>query len=328
MIDRRSFLSGTGAVILAAPLAAETQQTKVFRIGFLNQGSPPPPGSKPGILPMALHDFGYVDGRNLVIDRRWAEGKNDRFPNLAVELVALKPDAIVADSTPAAIAAAHATTTIPIVMVNVSDPVGSGLVASLARPSSNVTGTTDFGTELAAKGVDLMHATVPKATRIAVLMSDNPAHPVQLKEIQDAAKSIGLTVLPTMTRSSEEFEKAFASMAKQGAGTLILLGGAPFSTQRQRHKLFELAAKTKLPTMYPSRSFVIEGGLLSYGPSLLWRYKTTAIYVDKVLKGVKPSDLPVQQPSEFEMVINLKTAKALGLTIPPSVLGRADEVIQ
>ena len=326
-MNRRAFLTALSGGLLAAPLAAEAQQTKVYRVGFLNQGSPPPPGSKPGILVMALHDLGYVDGRNLVIDRKWAE-ENDRFPSLAVELVALKPDAIVADSTPAAIAAAHATTTIPIVIVNVSDPVGSGLVASLAHPSSNVTGTTDFGTELAAKGVDLMHAAVPKATRIAVLMSDNPVHPIQLKDIQDVAKKIGLTVLPTMTRSSEEFEKAFVSMAKQGAGALILLGGAPFTAQQQRHQIFELAAKTRLPTMYPTRSYAAEGGLLSYGPSLLWRYKTTAIYVDRILKGAKPSELPGQQPSEFELVINLKTAKALGLTIPPSLLGRADEVIQ
>jgi putative ABC transport system substrate-binding protein len=222
----------------------------------------------------------------------------------------------------------HATETIPVVMVNVSDPVGSGLVASLARPGGNVTGGTDFGTELAVKAVDLVHAAVPKATRIAVLMSDNPVHPSQLKEIQDAAKRIGLTVLPTMARSSEDFEEAFTSMAKRSAGAFILLGGAPFSVERHRDKLLELAAKTKLPAVYPERWFVEGGGLFSYGPSSWYKWRLTATYVGKILKGAKPVDLPVQQPTEFELVINLKTAKALGLTIPPSLLLRADQVIE
>ena len=313
---------------LVAPLAAKAQQAKVYRVGLLMQGSPPPPGSKPGLLLVALRDLGYIEGQNLVVDRRWAEGKNERFLGLAVELVALKPDVIVAASTPGALAATHATETIPVVMVNVSDPVGSGLVASLARPGGNVTGGTDFGTELAVKAVDLVHAAVPKTTRIAVLMSDNPVHPSQLKEIQDAAKRIGLTVLPTMARSSEDFDEAFTSMAKRNAGAFILLGGAPFSAERQRDKLLELAAKTKLPAVYPERWFVEGGGLLSYGPSSLYRWRLTAAYVGKILKGAKPVDLPVQQPTEFELVINLKTARALGLTIPPSLLLRADEVIE
>jgi putative tryptophan/tyrosine transport system substrate-binding protein len=190
--------------LLAAPLAAQAQQTKVYRVGLLRQGSPPP-GSTP-MITKALDDLGYIEGRNLFIEWRWAEGENKRFPSLAAELVALKSDVIVADSTPAAIAAKRATTTIPIVMVNVSDPIGSGLVANLARPGGNVTGGTDFGIEMAVKGVDLMRAAVPKATRIAVLMSDNPVHPTQLKEIQEAARRIGLAALPTMARSSEEFE--------------------------------------------------------------------------------------------------------------------------
>jgi putative ABC transport system substrate-binding protein len=181
---------------------------------------------------------------------------------------------------------------------------------------------------MAVKGVDLMHDVVPKATRIAVLMSDNPIHPSQLRDIQNGAKRIGLTILPTIARSSDEFEEAFPSMAKKKAGALIVLGGAPFSTEPQRDKLVDLAAKTRLPTMYPSRWFVDAGGLLSYGPGSLYRARMTAAYVDKILKGAKPSDLPVQQPAEFELVINLKTAKALGLTIPPSLLLRADQVIE
>jgi putative ABC transport system substrate-binding protein len=310
--------------LLAAPLAAEAQQPKVHRVGVLHQGSPPPGGH----FSKALQDLGYIEGRNLVIDRRWAEGKDEHFATLAVELVALKPDAVVAETTPGVTAAMRATATIPIVMVNVADAVGSGLVASLARPGGNVTGSTTSERELAVKAVDLVHAAVPKATRIAVLMSNNPVHPSQLKDIQDAAKKTGLTVLPTMVGSSKDFEEAFRSMAKQKAGALILLGGAPFSTQQQRGRIIEFAAKTKLPTVYVNRLFVEEGGLLSYGPSTLHKWTLTATYVAKILKGAKPSDLPVQQPSEFELVINLKTAKSLGLTISPTLLIRANQVIE
>jgi len=244
-------------------------------------------------------------------------------------LIAAKPDVIVADSTPAAIAAARATSTFPIVIVNVSDPVGSGLVESLARPGRNVTGAADFGTELAVKAVDLLHVAVPKATRFAVLMSDNPVHPVQLKEIQNAAKSIGLTVLPTVAKSEEDFEPAFASMAQKNAEAFLLLGGAPFSTDKQIAEITALAAKTKLPGIYPKSFFVTRaGGLMSYGPSSAHKWGMAASYVDKILKGAKPSDLPVQQPTQFELVINMKTAKAIGLTMPQTLLLRADQVTE
>jgi putative ABC transport system substrate-binding protein len=327
MTTRRAFLGTLAGALLAVPLGAEGQ-TKVYRVGFLAQGSPPSAG-QPRFFWTAMRELGYLEGQNLILEYRYAEGRNDRFPGFAADLVALKPDVIVADSTPAAIAAAQATATIPIVIVNVSDPVGSALVASLARPGGNVTGTTDFGTELAVKGVELMHAAVPKATSLAVLMSDNPVHPFQLKEIQSAATKRGLTVLPTMVRSFGELEKAFVSMARQKAGALIWLGGAPISTEQQRHQLVDLAAKTKLPTLYPgSRWWVEAGGLMSYGMTSSFRWGRTATYVAKILKGAKPADLPVEQPSEFELVVNLKTAKALGLTIPPSLLQRADEVIQ
>jgi len=327
-MERRTFLGTLASGLLAAPLAAQARETKVYRVALLLQGSPPPPGSKPGVFPTALQNLGYVVGRNLVFDVRWAEGKNDRFPSLAVELVALKPDAIVADSTPAALAAARATTTVPIVIINVSDPVGSGLVASLAHPGGNVTGAIDFGNDVTTKQLELLHTAVPKATRVAVLMSDNPVHLSQLAEVQNAAKSIGIAVVPTMVRVSEEFEGAFASLTKKKAEALILFGGAPFSTEAQADKILELAAKAKLPALYPTRGWVERGGLLSYGTNGSYRWKLTAVYVDKVLKGAKPADLPVQQPTEFELVINLKTAKALGLTIPPSLLQRADQVIE
>jgi putative ABC transport system substrate-binding protein len=274
-----------------------------------------------------LQELGYVEGRNLVVDRRWAEGSNERFPTLADELVALKPDVIVADSTPATIAAKRATTTIPIVMVSVSDPVGTGIVVSLAQPGGNVTGITDFGLDVAKKYVGVLHELVPNASRIAVLMSNNPVHPLQLKVIQEAAQSIGLTLLPTMITTDADLEEAYASMARQKAGALIWLGGAPVSVPAQFKKLIALSARSKMPTLYPSRRLVQEGGLVSYGPRPDQRYVAAAVYVDKILKGAKPADLPVEQPKELELVINLKTASALGLTIPKSLQVLA-EVIQ
>jgi len=315
--------------LLLAPLAGEAQQVKVHRVGILMQSSRPIPSGQPGVFPAALIDLGYIEGQNIVFDWRWAEGKNERFPSLAAEVVALKPDVIVADTTAGLLAAKRATATIPIVMVQAADPVGSGLVASLARPGGNVTGAANLESELLGKGVELVHAVVPKATRMAVLMSDeNPVHPSQLKKIQDAASGIGLTVLPTMVRSSEDFEEAFRSMAKQRAAALMLLGGAPFNTPTNRAKLVELAAKTKLPAMYLGRAFVDAGGLMSYGSSSLKHWRLAAVYVDRILKGAKPADLPVQQATDFELVINLKTARALGLTIPQTVLVQATQVIQ
>jgi len=314
--------------LLAVPIATEAQQAKVYRVGFLSQSSPPPPGSRLGVFTKAMQDLGYIEGRNIVLERRWAEGQNARFPSLAAELVALKPEVIVADSTPGAIAAKHATTVIPIVMLNVSDPVGTGIVTSLAKPGGNVTGTTDFGMAMAVKDVELLHELVPKAARIAVLMSDNPVHPLQLKLVQEAAKSIGLAALPAMVKTEADLDTAFASMVRQKAGAAMWLGGAPFSTPSQIDQLLEFAAKAKVPMLYPSRGWLVRGGLLSYAPTYEETYGKAAIFVDKILKGAKPSDLPIEQPTKFELVINLKTAKALGLTVPPSLLARADEVIQ
>jgi putative tryptophan/tyrosine transport system substrate-binding protein len=326
MISRRRFVTTASASLLASPIAAEAQ--KVYRVGMLFQGLPSAPGLS-GILVKTLSDSGYIEGRNIVFDRRGAEGKSERFSSLAAELVALKPDAIVADTTPAVIAAMRATTTIPIVMMNVADPLTSGLVSSLARPGGNVTGVADLATDMGVKGVELLHAVAPKTTRLAVLMSDNPAHPPMLKAIQDAATGVGLTVLPTKVRAPEEFEGAFASMVKQNAGALIVLGGAPLnSSQSERDKLVALALKNKLPTFARARGWPDSGGLLSYGPPLAPRLRLATAYVEKILKGAKPGDLPVQQVTEFELVINLKTAKALGLTIPQSVLIRANEVIE
>jgi putative ABC transport system substrate-binding protein len=316
---------------MIVPLAAQAQAKKaatVYRIGWLS----PDAAADPFALNLLdtfekeLRDLGYVEGKNLIIDIRRAEGRNELLPGLAAELVALKPDVIVAQTTVGTVAAKRTTATVPIVMVRVSDPVGSGFIASFAHPGGNITGVTDFGLDLSAKFVELLHLIVPKATRVAVLMSENPVTPSQLKLIQDAARSIGTTVLPLMDRSDEELEQAFATMAKGGAEGLIVLGGSP--VREQRDKIIERTAEMRLPAIYPARHWVEKGGLLSYGADTRTWFKLAAHYVDKILKGAKPGDLPVEQPTKVELVINLKTANALGLTIPQSLLLRADEVIQ
>ena len=306
---------------ITLPFGAQAQQSgKVYRIGILWVTSPNLSGGLADAFKNELHDLGYVEGQNLIIDSRWADGKTERLADLATELVVLKPDAIVAVTTSATRAAQQATMTIPIVMTVVSDPVGSGFVATLAHPGGNVTGVSDFGFDLAAKYVELVHAVVPQATRVAVLMSDNPVHPSQLKAIQDAATNIGLAVLPTMERSPEDLDQAFASLLKQNVGALIVLGGAPQNSQMKQ--IAKLAEAAKLPTILPAKPFVVAGGLLSYGPAPLPMFRSAARYVGKILKGTKPGHLPVQQPTQLELVVSLKTARTLGLTIPQSLLLR------
>jgi putative ABC transport system substrate-binding protein len=297
--------------IACVDMAAAQQPAKVYRVAYLSTASSNSTSSKAGFeeFQKTLRDLGYIEGQNLVLDPRWADGSAERIPGLAAELVALKPDVIVATTTPGVTAVKTATSTIPIVMMIVSDPVGAGFVTSLARPGGNITGVTDFGVDLAAKSVELVHALVPSGTRIAVLMSDNPVHPLQLKLIQDAATNLRLTVLPIMGRSLGELEKAFRRNAL-------------------REKIAELAMKSKLATISPQRPYVDVGGLLSYGPKSLPQYRLVAGFVDQILKGRKPGELPVQQPVELELVINLKTARALGITIPQSVKLRADEIIE
>lgn len=307
---------------------AAQQPEKVYRVAWLSSGSSTSTNSRALFeeFRQTLRDLGYIEGKNLVIDLRWAESSAERIPSIAAELVALKPDVIVANTTPVTAAAKQATSTIPIVMTFVSDPVGAGFVASLARPGGNITGVTDYGVDLAAKFVDLAHALVPTDTRIAVLMSNNPVHALQLKHIQDAATTMRLTILPLMGRSPEEIAKAFVLAEKERATSVIVLGGPPHSALRE--KIAELALKSRLGTISPQRPYVEVGGLLSYGPRSLPQYRLVAIFVDQILKGRKPGDLPVQQPVELELVINLKTAKTLGITIPQSVRQRADEVIE
>ena len=329
MIDRRTFLAGTGAVLLAAPLAADAQQAgKVPRIGFLGSTSPSDMSAHLDAFRQGLRELGWVEGQNIVIDYRYAEGRFDRLPDLAAELVRLKVDIIVAQGTAAATAAKNATETIPVVMISGGDPVGIGLIASLARPGGNVTGSSfSVGLEIVGKGLELLKETVPKVRRVAILSNPaNPAHAVAIRDVKVAAGSLGVQLQLLEARGPNEFDGAFAAMATARVGALFVVADPMFLLHRAR--LAHLAARNRLPAAYGSGEMVEAGGLMSYGASQRDLHRRAATYVDKILKGAQPGDLPVEQPTTFELVINLKTAKALGLTIPQSLLGRADEVIQ
>ena len=317
--------------LLAAPLAAGAEQPgKVFRIGILaNVPLTDPEGARVwGALIQGLRELGYVEGRNMTIEFRSSDGKYERLPDLAAELVRLKVDVIVAPATQNPLAAKQATRTIPIVMASSGDPVQSGLVASLARPGGNITGLTGVvGPELVGKQLELLKEAVPKVSRVAVLW--NPAstiNPLWLGEAKGAARSLRVQLQLLEARGPDEFERAFAAMTRDRAGALLVLTDGMFLLHRTR--IAVLAAKQRLPAMYGFRELVDAGGLMAYGASLRDNFRRAATYVDKILKGAKPADLPVEQPTKFELVINAKTAKALGLTIPPSVLLRTDEVIQ
>jgi putative tryptophan/tyrosine transport system substrate-binding protein len=274
-----------------------------------------------------LRALGYVEGRNLVIEYRWAAEKEDRLPALAAELVKLNVELIVTSSTPAISAATRATSTIPIVMQTAADPVGSGFIASLGHPGGNVTGLTLLSTELAGKRLQLMRQLLPISTRVGLLALDNAfATPLLLAAMRDAARQMDIELVVQLVTKAEDLPAAFAEFQRAGAHGLIVQF-SPF-TSDQRTRIVGLAARHRLPAMYETRFFVDAGGLVAYGPDAVEMFRHAAIFVDKILKGAKPGDLPIEQPTKFEFVINLKTAKALGLTIPQSLLLRADEVIQ
>ncbi len=330
VIDRRTFLAGTGAVLLAAPLASEAQPVKVPRIGVLSPGSPGGPTPLLDAFRQGLRELGYVEGQNIRLEYRFAELRLERLPGLATELVALKVDVIVASNQVSALAAKQATKTIPIVFALAGDPVASGLVTSLARPGGNVTGLSVLYSELAGKWLELLTQAVPRVSRVAVLwqpggVGERTEKDI-LKEADVAARALGVRLQFVEARGPADLDRAFSDMARARAGALTVFGGAMLLVERRR--LVELAAKNRLPAVYTTREFVDAGGLMSYGPHLADLFRRAATYVDKILKGAKPGDLPVEQPTKFDLVINLKAAKALGLTIPPLVLGRADEVIQ
>src|SRR6266568_3382017 len=314
----------------AAPLAAEAQQAaKVARIGFLAVNLAPNSHLREAFL-QGLRDLGYVEGRNLVIESRSAEGKFERFPALAAELVALKVDVIVAPLTPAALAAKQATRTLPIVFTTAADPVTSGLVTNLARPGGNVTGLSILAPELIGKRLELLTQAVPGVNRVAVLRQPGAFGERTEKDILTAAEvaagALGVRLHFVEARGPDDFDGAFSEITRVRADALTVLPSPMLNTERRR--LVDLAAKNRLPAVYEWREYVDAGGLMAYGPNLADLYRRAATYVDKILKGGKPGDLPVEQPAKFELIINLKTAKDLGLTISQSVLARADEVIQ
>ncbi|MGH8864410.1 MAG: ABC transporter substrate-binding protein [Burkholderiales bacterium] len=317
----------TGA--LAAPLASFAQQKppRVARIGFLGAASASAIPNWVETLRAGLRDLGYVEGKNIVIEYRWADGKYERLPGLAAELVQLKVDVIVAAGTPAIPAAQQATSAIPIVMVGTGDPVGSGFVASLSRPGGNITGLSNIVVDVSVKYLELLRVAVPKLSRVAVLVNPgHPLHPDLLKNTQATAKTTGVKVLPAEASTTSQIEAAVGAMTRERAGALIVLADPFFYTQAPR--IAELAAKNRLPTMFWTRELVEAGGLMSYGQNIAEHFRRAATYVDKILKGTKPADLPVEQPTKLELVINLKTAKAIGLTIPQELLLRADKVIE
>jgi putative ABC transport system substrate-binding protein len=315
-------LGGFGGTALAP---GAQQPAKIPRVGVLRPGAPPDQLME--ALREGLRELGYVEGRNIVLESRWAEGKLDRLPGLAAELVSQKVDAITTWSTPAALAARSATTTIPIIFGGVGDPVRIGLVASLAHPGGNATGLSLLAEELSGKRLQLLRETVPRATRVAMLWnSTNPSMVSRAQEAQAAAGILGITLQSLGVYDLTTFDNAFATLARVRPDALLTLVD-PFTNQH-RKRIVDFAAAQHLPAMYETREFVDAGGLISYGPSLTTLQRRAAAYLDKVLKGTKPADLPVEQPTRFELVINMKTAKALGITIPRSILVRADHVIQ
>jgi putative ABC transport system substrate-binding protein len=329
MMDRRTFLCGVTLGTLSAPLAALAQQAvKVYRIGVLSAVTRNSIKHWLDELEHALGDLGWVQGRNLAIEYRFADGREERLPDLAADLVRLKVDVILAGGAgPGALAAKHASTAIPIVVLNHPDPVGSGLVASLARPGGNITGLSTFSPDLVGKELQLLTEAIPRLSTVAVLRNPtNQAQLAELREAEIAVRPLGMRLQILDAPTPDEFDGAFAAMTKEAAGALLILRDPMFILQRTR--IAALAAKRRLPAMAYTRELVEAGLLMAYGPDQRDIWHRSATFVDKILKGAKPGDLPIEQPTKFELVINLKTAKTIGLTIPPSLLARADKVIE
>jgi putative tryptophan/tyrosine transport system substrate-binding protein len=315
-------------VLLAVAVIAEAQQpTKVPRIGFLGGSSPSAVAARTEAFRQSLRELGYVEGKNIVIEWRYAEGKLDRLSELATELVRLKVDVIVTTGGTPTRAAKEATSTIAIVMAQDQDPVGSGHVASLARPGGSITGLSSLAPELGGKRLELLKEIVPKLSRVAILgTSTNPGYAQSIRETELAAGAFGVRLQYLDVRAAKDVEAAFRAAGKEHADAVLLLTSLVLNSQRKQ--ITDLAIKSQLPAIYYNPEWVEDGGLMSYGVSFIDLYRRAATYVDKILKGAKPADLPVEQPMKFEFVINLKTAKQIGLTIPPNVLARADKVIK
>ena len=329
MIGRRKLLIGVGSSILSASLPSYAQPAKVSRIGVLtlrSRSTPASPEPFYDAFTQAMRELGYVEGKNLVIEARFAEGKSERLPGLAAELIDLKPAVIVTHAMNATEALRRATSTIPIVVSPLNDPVGRGLAASLARPGGNITGMAMMASDVSPKQLELLKAMVPALSQVAILANPgNPSHPAVLKVVQASVQQLGIKVLVLNASTGEEIERAFAVMTQERADAGIALSD-PFFTG-QRRQIPALALKHRLPMMFAQREFVVAGGLMSYGANLNDLYRGAAIYVDKILKGANPGDLPIEQPTRIHLALNRKTAKALGLTIPSQLLLRADEAV-
>jgi len=315
--------------MFAAPLAAGAQPNgKVYRIGFIQTAPRKEIGHLIKSLDDGLRELGYVEGRNVVFERRFADGKQERLAALAVELVKLKVDIIVTGSNPVIAAVRQATATIPVVMAVSRDPVGSGFIASLARPGGNITGlANDPAPEIMGKNLELLKEVVPRASRVALLWNPVPAGAAIYKNaVETAARNLGVTLQSVEIRAENEFESAFAAMIRERANGVVVTSDPIFLGSR--NQLVHLAGRHRLPTVYVQREFVEAGGLMSYGGNLAYQFRRAAVYVDKILKGAKPADLPVEQPTQFDLVVNMRTAKDLGIKIPNSVLALATKVIE
>jgi len=327
-MGKRIFRLALGVLLLAFSFPARAQQPeKILRIGYLGNSSPALERDFVDAFRQGLRDLGYAEGHNILIEYRWAEGRYDRLPEFAAELVRLKVDVLLTAGTPGALAAKQATQTIPIVMAVSGDAVGTGLVQSLARPGGNITGLTRMTRDLDGKRLELLKEVVPSLSRVAILL--NPANPISARgwsEAQSPAKALRLKLEPAEVKAAEEFEAAFAAIARQRPGGLFII--ADQFLLAHRTQIVDFGARRSLPAIYPYSEFVDAGGLMSYAANDPAMFRRAATYVDKILKGRKPADLPVEQPTKFELIINMRTAKQIGLTIPPNVLAQADKVIK
>jgi putative tryptophan/tyrosine transport system substrate-binding protein len=324
---RREFIALLGSSLAAWPLAARAQQSAMPVIGFLNGASPEGYALYAAAFRQGLKEAGYVDGQNVAIEYRWAEGQYDRLPALAADLVRREPIVIAATSTPAALAAKAATTTIPIVFTTSSDPVQLGLVAGLARPGGNVTGVTQLNVEVAPKRLELAHELLPTATTVVLLVNPTDPNTERLsRELAAAARTLGVTLHVLNASTEREIDEAFATAAQLRASALVIGTDAFFNSRSEQ--LGALTLRHAVPTIYQYREFAVAGGLISYGGSITNSYRTAGIYVGRILAGAKPTELPIQQSTKVELIINLKTAKTLGITVPLPLSGRADEVIE
>jgi ABC-type uncharacterized transport system substrate-binding protein len=327
-MNRRAFITLISGAVAAWPLGTRAQQPgKMYRIGFLGNSTAALEGSLVGSLREGLRDLGYVEGQNILIEYRWAEGQYEQFPALIAELLAQRVEVIVTAGTPASLAVKNATTSVPLVMVAVGDPVTTGLVASLARPGGNITGLTSTSEELDGKRLELLREVIPKLSHVAVFWNpENPTLLTSLKEMRAAAQVLGIKVQVLEVRTPADLEETFKAIVRERPGALLVMGDRLFLHNRQR--IMDFATKQRLPVVPGHPELVEAGGLMSYGASYPGMHRRAAYFVDRILKGAKPADLPVERPTKFELVINLKTARALGLGVPPTLLARADEVIE